>query len=83
MKSINRWFCPRRVSVSDYYFNQAYFSRPKKIWSKELLQNFKELYINGKNMHHPYGPEVTQMISDMMDNKMLDKVEKQYYIPFS
>ena len=34
-------------------------------------------------MHHPYGPEVTQMISDMMDNKMLDKVEKQYYIPFS
>ena len=34
-------------------------------------------------MHHPYGPEVTQMISDMMDNKMLDKVEKHYYIPFS
>ena len=33
-------------------------------------------------MHHPYGPEVTQMISDMMDNKMLDKVEKHYYIPF-
>ena len=34
-------------------------------------------------MHHPYGPEVTQMISDMMDNEMLDKVEKHYYIPFS
>ena len=71
------------ISVYDHYFNQAYFSRPKIIWSKELLQNFKELYTNGKNMNHGYGPEVTQMISDMMDNKMLDKVQKQYYIPFS
>ena len=71
------------ISVHDHYFNQAYFSRPKIIWSKELLQNFKESYTNGKNMNHGYGPEVTQMISDMMDNKMLDKVQKQYYIPFS
>ena len=68
-----------RISVYDHYFNQAYFSRPKIIWSKELLQKFKESYTNGKNMNHGYGPEVTQMISDMMDNKMLDKVESMLY----
>ena len=75
----------RRISVYDHYFNQAHFSRPKmneniKIWSKELLQNLKELYTKGKYMNTGYGPEVTHMISDTMDNKMLDKVEAMLYI---
>ena len=31
-------------------------------------------------MNHGYGPEVTHMISDLMDNKMLDKVETVLYV---
>ena len=76
-----------RLSIREFYFDQADFSTKKKndqarIWSKEIFHQFETIYNRKGEMSYlmGYDSEIVYKIADLIEETMLDKVKNRHVL---